>query len=184
MGTISVTPEKFTMVLFEGDRIRKLASEVAGKVGVVADIQVDIDEASALGRARVVSAEPVKLWIQGGALEDPKRPRHLADHNVIEVFGRLLFRVKDRLDPAFGDPPSDEDLSLQQATAWDSYGMGRLERLGYQIAKARRLYHFRNRHGFTDVADAAFERLWNADGLTWADIEAVCAETASAQIMR
>lgn len=183
MPTISITPEKFTMVLFEPDRIRELATEVAGKIGVTVDIQVDIDEASALGRARVISAEPVKLWIQGGALEDPKRPRHLADHNVVEVFGRLLFRVRDRLDTNFGDPPSDDDLSLQQSTAWDAYGMGRLERLGYPVAKARRLYHFRNRHGFTDVADAAFERLWNAEGLTWADIESACAETASAQIM-
>jgi len=181
VGKISTTPETFTMVLFEPDRIRELATEVAGKVGVSADIQVEIDEASALGRARVMSAEPVKLWIQGGALEDPKRPRHLADHNIIEVFGRLLFRVRDRLDPNFGNPPADDDLTLQQSTAWDGYGMGRLERLGYQVAKARRLYHFRNRHGFTDVADSAFERLWNADGLTWADIEAVCAETEAAR---
>jgi hypothetical protein len=181
VGTVSITPETFTMVLFEPDRIRELASEVAAKVGVSADIEVDIDEASALGRARVISAHPVKLWIQGGALEDPKRPRHLADHNVIEVFGRLLFRVRDRLDDKFGDPPSDEELTLPQSTAWDAYGMGRLERLGYRVAKPRRLYHFRNRHGFTDVADAAFERLWNADGLTWADIEAVCAETEAAR---
>ena len=181
MGAVSITPATFTMVLFEPDRIRELATEVAGRVGVTADIQVDIDEASALGRSRVISAEPVKLWMQGGALEDPKRPRHLADHNVVEVFGRLLFRVRDRLDPAFGEPPADDELTLQQSTAWDAYGLGRLERLGYQVAKARRLYHFRNRHGFTDVADTAFERLWNADGLTWADIEAVCAETEAAR---
>ena len=49
--------------------------------------------------------------------------------------------------------------------------VGRLERLGYRAQRQRRLYHFRNRHGFTDVADAAFERLWTADGLTWADID-------------
>ena len=181
MASISISPEKFTMVLFETDRIRELVSEVAAKVGVDVDIDIDVDEASALGRARVISAVPVKLWIQGGALEDPKRPRHLADHNVIEVFGRLLHRVKDRLDPAFGDPPPDDELTLQQSTALDAYCMGRLQRLGYQVAKPRRLYHFRNRHGFSDVADAAFERLWNADGLTWADIEAVCAETEAAR---
>ena len=33
--------------------------------------------------------------------------------------------------------------------------------------------------GFTDVADAAFERLWAADEITWADIRAVCAETGA-----
>ena len=181
MAKISISPEKFTMVLFETDRIRELASEVAGRVGVEVDIAVEVDEASALGRARVMSVEPVKLWLQGGALEDPKRPRHLSDRNVVEVFGRLLYRVRDRLDPAFGKPPSDDELSLQQSTAWDAYCLGRLARLGYEVAKPRRLYHFRNRHGFTDVADAAFERMWNADGLTWSDIEAVCAETEAAR---
>lgn len=181
MPKISITPAQFTMVLFETDRIKELVAEVAGRVGVDADIQVEVDEASALGRSRVASADPVKLWLQGGALEDPKRPRHLSDQNVVEVFGRLLYRVRDRLDPAFGQAPNDDELTLQQSTAWDSYCMGRVARLGYTVAKPRRLYHFRNRHGFTDVADAAFERLWNADGLTWADIEAVCAETEAAR---
>ena len=42
--------------------------------------------------------------------------------------------------------------------------MGRLERLGYDVRpRSRRLYHFRNRHGFTDVADNAFKRLWAAE---------------------
>jgi len=181
MSPFVITPEKFTMVLFETDRIRELAEEVAGRVGVAVEVHVEVDEASALGRARVTSVDPVMLWIQGGALEDPKRPRHLSERNVVEVFGRLLYRVRDRLDPAFGDAPPDDELSLQQSTAWDSYCMGRLERLGYPVAKARRLYHFRNRHGFTDTADAVFERLWNADGLTWADIEAMCAETEAAR---
>jgi hypothetical protein len=36
--------------------------------------------------------------------------------------------------------------------------------------RQRRLYHFRNRHGFTDVADAVFERVWGADGLSWAEL--------------
>jgi hypothetical protein len=88
--------------------------------------------------------------------------------------------VKDILDPRFGDPPTDDDLSLQQSTAWDAYCMGRLERLGYDVAKQRWLYHFRNRHGFCDVADAAFERVWAAERLTWGDIEAFCTETAGA----
>jgi hypothetical protein len=57
--------------------------------------------------------------------------------------------------------------------------VGRLARLGYPAQRQRRLYHFRNRHGFSDVADAAFDRLWTGDGLTWADIQAVCAETAA-----
>ena len=46
--------------------------------------------------------------------------------------------------------------------------MGRLGRLGHPVQRQRRLYQFRNRHGFTDAADAAFEQLWEADDLTWA----------------
>jgi hypothetical protein len=49
------------------------------------------------------------------------------------------------------------------------------------VQRQRRLYHFRNRHGFSDVADAAFARLWDASGLTWADIQAVCDETEASR---
>ena len=86
------------------------------------------------------------------------------------MLGRLLFEVHDRLDPAFGDPPAEDDLSLPESVAWQVYCVGRLGRLGHQVQRQRRLYHFRNRHGFTDAADEAFDRLWSADGLTWADI--------------
>jgi hypothetical protein len=55
--------------------------------------------------------------------------------------------------------------------AWQVYCVGRLGRLGHQVQRQRRLYHFRNRHGFTDAADEAFDRLWSGEGLTWADIE-------------
>jgi hypothetical protein len=52
-----------------------------------------------------------------------------------------------------------------------------MARLGYPVQRQRRLYHFRNRHGFSDTADVVFERLWQAEGLTWADIQAACDET-------
>ena len=81
------------------------------------------------------------------------------------------------LDAAFGEPPSDADLTLQQQTAWDAYAVGRAARAGLPTQKARRQYHFRNRHGFTDTADAVFARLWDAESLTWAEIEAACAES-------
>ena len=55
--------------------------------------------------------------------------------------------------------------------AWDVYALGRLDRLGYPAQRQRRLYNFRNRHGFTDAGDAAFDALWAGDGLAWADIE-------------
>ena len=57
--------------------------------------------------------------------------------------------------------------------AWAVYSNGRLERFGYPSQRQRWLYHFRNRHGFTDVADAAFERLWSSPSLTWSEITAL-----------
>ena len=181
MGKVTIEPEQFTLVLFEPEVIISSAEAIAAKVGIDADVHIEIDEPSALGRSRVKSADPIVLWAQGGAFEDPKRPRYLSERNVNEVIGRLLFRVKDRRDPGFAGAPEENELSLAQQTAWDSYCLGRLAALGYDVAKPRRLYHFRNRHGFTDVADATFERLWNANGLSWADIESACAETEAAK---
>jgi hypothetical protein len=144
-------------------------------------VRIEVDETTPLGRAWTSSLEPLVLSVESGAFEDPKRPRHLSERSVADVLGRLLFRVRDRLDPTFGDVPADDDLSLPESTAWDAYAVGRLARLGYPAQRQRRLYHFRNRHGFSDVADAAFERLWTGEGLSWSDIQAVCAETAGSR---
>jgi hypothetical protein len=183
MAKIAVTPETFTMVNFDAARIRELATEVADRVGLPAELalRVEVDEAVPLGRTKIVSLEPAVVSVQGGAFEDAKRLRHLSDHSVTDVLGRIFHRLLDRLDPRFADAPADDDLSLAQATAWDAYAVGRCERLGYNPQKQRRLYHFRNRHGFTDVADRVFERLWSAEpgSLSWADIDAACAETAA-----
>jgi hypothetical protein len=135
----------------------------------------------------MASLEPLVITLESGALEDPKRPRQLSEPGSADVLGRLLFRVKDRLDPAFGDPGPDDTIPLPRSTAWDCYAVGRLVRLGYHHYnnRQRRLYHFRNRHGFTDAADEAFDRLWAAEGLTWADVcalsdGALASEPASA----
>jgi hypothetical protein len=180
---VTVTPEAFTLVHFDAARIAELVAEVADRVGLAADteVRVEVDERVPLGRSRLVSFDPIVLAVQGGAFENAKAPRMLSDQSVVDVVGRLLFRAADRLDPAFADAPADDDLTLQQHTAWDAYAIGRCERAGYAPSKGRRLYHFRNRHGFTDTADRVFERLWSGEGLGWADIEAACAETAAAK---
>src|SRR5205823_4897602 len=107
---------------------------------------------------RLVSMDPVSFTVEGGAFENPKAPRQLNERGVTDVLGRLFFRVKDRIDPAFGTPPEDSALTLQQSTAWDTYAVGRTATIGYDVQKPRRQYHFRNRHGFTDAADQVFER--------------------------
>jgi hypothetical protein len=183
VANVTVTPEEFTLVFFDGARISELAAQVADQVGLPADaeVRVEVDENEPLGKTSVASLDPITVTVEGGAFEDAKRPRHMSEKSVVDVLGRLLFRAKDRLDPGFADAPPDRELDLQQHTAWETYCVGRCARAGMSPAKARRLYHFRNRHGFTDVADAVFERLWNAESLTWADLEAACAETAAAR---
>ncbi len=183
MAKVIISPEQFSYVNFDAERIAELAGKIADKVGLPADIEVriEVDEGSPLGRTKLVGLDPITVQVEGGAFEDAKRPRQLSDGSVIDVVGRLLFRAKDRLDPAFADAPADADLTLQQHTAWDTYAVGRCERAGWAPQKKRRIYHFRNRHGFTDVADGVFDRLWNGEGLTWADIDAACAETDAAR---
>jgi hypothetical protein len=59
--------------------------------------------------------------------------------------------------------------------------VGRLSRLGHRVQRQRRLYHFRNRHGFTDAADAAFASLWEGEDLTWADIASTSEKAVAAR---
>ena len=183
MADVRVTPETFTLVNFDAARIAEITSKLAGEVGLPDDavIEIEVDEKTPATRARTESIDPVRLTIDGGAIEETTVPRTLSERLAADVIGRLLFRAADRRSPGFADAPADDELDLAQQTAWDSYSMGRLERLGYDVRKPRRLYHFRNRHGFSDVADQAFERLWTSDGLTWAEISALCAETAEAR---
>ena len=183
MAKIIVTPEQFSLVFFDAGRIAELTGRVADRIGFPDDleIRVDVDERIPLGRVKITSLDPITVGVEGGAFEDAKRPRHMSEINIQDVMGRMLLRVKDRLDPLFQGAPADEDLSLQEMVAWTVYSEGRCERLGLPTQKQRWLYHFRNRHGFSDVADEAFHRLWNADHLAWADIDAICADTKRAR---
>ena len=182
---VTVAPATFNFVLYDGDHIAELAAGVAGRIGLPDDLElhVDVDEASMLQRVEVVEAGGgrVVVRVQGGAFEDRKRRRELSDDAVRSTLARVLYRVRDRMDPEFGPAPRDAELDLQQLTAWDAYSLGRAQRSGLADERGRRHYHFRNRHGFNDVADAVFERLWAGSGLTWADIEQACAETAAAR---
>lgn len=172
--TVTVTPETFTMVNFDAAAIAAITEKLLDQIGLPdLDVQIKIDETSPLGRTQVVSQDPVVIETESGAIEDPKRPRQLSDAGAADVLGRALLRVADRRTPGFADAPADADLTLPQTVAWAVYSNGRLERFGYPAQKQRWLYHFRNRHGFTDVADAAFERLWSTPSLTWGEIVAL-----------
>ncbi len=183
--TVTVTPESFTLVKFDADEIKSIVEPLLPAIGMPADqdVVIEVDETNPLGRAVVTSYDnPIVIAVESGALEDPKRPRHVSPTGSADVLGRLLLRVHDRRNPAFGDPPADDDIPVPESVAWDAYCVGRLVRLGFKHHdnRQRRLYHFRNRHGFTDAADEAFDRLWTADDLTWSDIVALSEEVRSA----
>lgn len=184
MARVRVQPEEFTMVNFDPKRIAAIAEEMATHAGLGDDVEIviDVDEASPFGHT-VTSVEgtTVRISAESAAFEDAKNLRDLSEEGSRQVLGRVIFRAADRFSDAFGEPPVDGDLSYEQHSAWDAYAMGRVDRAGYFAHAERRRYHFRLRHGFTDVADQVFERLWGAEGLTWADIEAACAETAAAK---
>lgn len=172
-----VRPDAFDVVDFDVARIAALAAEVAGRVGLPEDLDltVEVDEGSPFGgTSTTIDGTTVTITAESGAFENPKAIRQLSEAGTRLVLGRLLFRVRDRLDPAFGDPPPDSQLSLAQHAAWDAYALGRYSRVaGVDGGQDRRRYAFRLRHGFTDAADRAFDRLWKGDGLTWADLAEV-----------
>jgi hypothetical protein len=182
VSTVTVTPDPFTLVEFQAADIAEVAGRVWEQVGLPGDgpLTVEVDESTPLGRAWVLQADPPVLKVESGGLEHNHKPRQFDADQAAQLFGRLLFRLKDRLDPAFGDPPGDDDLSLELSAAWDAYAMGRVERLGYASQRKRRLYQFRVRHGFSDEADAAFAHLWSAESLTWPDIERISSDALAA----
>ncbi len=179
---VEVRPDTFSMVFFDAAEIRAIVEQLVAEVGLPGDLTVtiDVDETTPMGRAVVASLEPVVITAESGALEDVKAPRKLSAEGTTDVLGKLLFSVRDRLDPTFGEPPAYDDLTLQESVAWEVYCVARLGRLGHPVQRQRRLYQFRNRHGFTDAADAAFDRLWSTEQLTWSDITAVSQEALAA----
>jgi hypothetical protein len=175
---VTVDPPAFTIVDYDPARIAAVATEMAALAGIPDDVRIEVvvDEENPFGKAStVVAGRSVTIAVEGGAFEDPQQLRQFSEPNARLVLGRLLFRAADRLDPAFGDPPSDQDLSPAEHTAWDAYAVGRYSRLAaVDGGLARRRYAFRIRHGFSDAADRAFHRLWSASDLTWADIQRTC----------
>ncbi|MCX7620645.1 MAG: hypothetical protein N2037_07365 [Acidimicrobiales bacterium] len=176
---VRVTPETFSMVNYDSAVIAATVEKLIADVGLPTDtpVSLEVDERVPLGKAEIRSVDPIELFVEGGAIEDAKRPREFSSEAALDVVGRLLMEVRDRLDPAFGAPPLDEEITVPVRTAWEIYAVGRLSRRGHRGQRQRRLYAFRTRHGFTDVADAAFESLWSGDGLCFADVVRISEST-------
>src|SRR5438270_4540877 len=182
MAKVTISPEEFHLVEFDAGEITAVVGGLADRLGLGdRAIHIEVDERTPLGSSTVTSLDPITITAESGAFEDAKHIRHLSRTSIEGVMGRHLLRARDRLDPAFGDPPSDEEMAITLHTAWDAYAVGRLARLGYPSQEGRRRYHFRIRHGFTDTSDRVFDRIWSADGLTWADIVAASEEALAAK---
>lgn len=177
----TVEPSTFQIVDFDAGRIAALTDELARKVGLDegVDITIEVDESTPLGHTELVSVDPVHIRTESGSFEDPKKLRRFSEDSAKDVLGRYLLRASDRRRPEFAEAPSDDELTVPQRTAWEVYAVGRLARMGYAVRRQRWLYAFRNRHGFTDDADGAFEQLWGGDDLAWVEIDRL-SETSAA----
>jgi len=182
MATINVTPTDFTMVEFSVDEIVAVAARVIEQADLsgVDELNIDIDEASPLARASIKSTDPLTLAVEGGAFEDTRRPRQLSEDRTADTIGRYVLKATDRISGGFANAPTDDELSLAQSVAWDVYCVGRLVRAGFKGQRKRRIYQFRNRHGFTDAADAAFDTLWTGSDLSWSDVDSISAAACEA----
>lgn len=178
--SVSVTPQRFTYVGFDAALIAQITEGLLASLGLTDfDVHIEVDETTPLARVRVSTGEQVSIRVESGAFEDPKRPRQQSETTTATSIGRVLLRVKDRLG-GFAGAPADDQLTLAQMSAWDAYCLGRLGRMGVRVNQQRWRYNFHNRHGFTDAVDAAFDRLWGSEGLTWDELLAisVSADTA------
>ena len=177
--TVTVSPQTFQFVHFDAESIQRVADSLVAALGIERPVVIEVDETTPLARITVDIADTVVVRAESGAFEDTRRPRHQSENATAVSLGRVLLRARDRLSGGFGEAPADHDLTLAQVAAWETYCAGRLDRLGLRMNQQRWRYNFRNRHGFRDVADLAFDRLWNSDGLTWAELDEI-SRTASA----
>jgi hypothetical protein len=181
VARVEVTPEQFTLVEYDAGVIAGLAEEIATAVGIPDDvpIHIDIDEELPLpltGSTADVVDGRAELWFSGASFEDGRHRATFNEELARTELAMELFRAADRLQPGFADAPADEELTDGQRAAWEASAEGRAARLGESTRKVRRQYVFRLYNGFTDYADEAFERLWSGDGLTWAELESICAQ--------
>jgi hypothetical protein len=183
---VTVTPNPFTLIEYDASEIAAIVEDCAAIVGIdpSVDIDVQVDEelfAPLVGHTTDVVDGRVKVWISGGNLEDNRRPRTFSEEQARRDFTIAVLRGKDRLSEDFAGASADGDLSRGERAAWDVYANGRAQRMGApHIRHQAQLYEFRLQHGFSDVADAAFDRLWNADHMTWDGLREICKETGAA----
>jgi hypothetical protein len=183
-GRVTVIPDPFTLIAYDPAEIAAIVEDVAALIGFPPDVEIslDVDEelfAPLVGQFSDVVDGRVQIWISGANFEDNRRPRNFSAEQARRDLTIALLRAKDRLSDDFADAPPDAELTRGERAAWDVYAVGRAQRLGMPVRRQAQLYEYRLQHGFTDLADAAFERLWNAPSTTFAAIGEICAETGA-----
>jgi hypothetical protein len=185
MGRVHITPDAFTVVPYEVPVLAGLIEEAAALVGFPTAVEIDLEVDEDLPHPLVFTSSDVVdgravLWMSGGNLEDTHRTRAFSEPAARLELTQMLLRANDRLSEAFASAPPDTGLSLAERIAWDTWTHARAGRLGIAVRPDRMRYDFRLQHGFTDAADAAFDRLWDAQTLTWDGLREICKETGAA----
>jgi hypothetical protein len=181
--TVTVTPQTFQFVSFEAAAIQRIADSLVDSLNLSSQpVEIIVDETTPLARITVDVGDTITVRAESGAFEDTRKPRQLSETATATALGRVLLRARDRLVGGFGEAPPDSDLSLAQVAAWETYAVGRLERLGVPVNQQRWRYNFRNRHGFHNTSDAAFDSLWSSDGLTWGELDELSRSGAVAPV--
>jgi hypothetical protein len=183
---VSITPEQFTLVPYDAAEIVAIVEDVAALVGFppAADIHLEVDEelfAPLVGHMSDAIDGRAKIWISGANFEDKKKPRHFSAAQARDDLTVAVLRAKDRLSDDFADAPEEAKLARGERAAWEVWAQGRASRLGTPLRRQALLYEYRLQHGFSDVADVAFDRLLAADTMTWDGIREICRETGASE---
>jgi hypothetical protein len=185
VARVTVTPDPFTLVPFDAAVIAAMVEDVAAAVEFPLDVDIALEVDEELfppltGHMSDAVDGKAVLWVSAANLESTQKRRTFAPDAARPDIAIMLLRAMDRLTDEFAGAPSDRELERGPRAAWDVYAIGRAERLGFPVRRQRELYAFRLQHGFTDVADAAFERIWHAPTMTYAGILEICKETGAA----
>ncbi len=195
MANLLLIPEEFTLVLFEASRMRELVDEVILAINAPNDLNITLEIDEELAQPMTASYVDVDdgriaLWYSGGNFEDTKKARVLDEERARRELGVGILRGMDRLSPEFAGAPRDNELSDAQRLLWEVSADARCVRAGIPTREDRLRYVYRLACGFSDTADAAYEKAWSGGFTTWASIaDAVAnmvptAETTSRGIRR
>ncbi|HKY13970.1 MAG TPA: hypothetical protein VJM33_03525 [Microthrixaceae bacterium] len=169
--TVAVLPDEFRWVHFDPSEIASITEAMVTRLGLESvDVIVEVNDQTSNAIIELRELDPIRCYLESGSVEDSRRLRCFSRGAATESIGRLLIEARDRRDPAFGAPDLQAGLDVSQRVVWDTYNVGRLVRLGGRDERPRRQYLFRSRFGFSDAVDLEFERLWGAEGLTFADL--------------